>query len=34
MQKAATAVGLIIVGIILVVYGKELIANGRHLLGA
>lgn len=34
MQKALTAVLSIAVGIVVVYYGKELIANGRRLLGA
>lgn len=34
MQKALTAVLSIAIGIVVVYYGKELIANGRRLLGA
>jgi len=34
MDKAITAVLVIAVGIVLVYYGKELIATGRRMLGA
>lgn len=34
MEKAITAVLYIAAGIVVVYYGKELIANGRRLLGA
>jgi hypothetical protein len=34
MEKAITAVALIILGTIIVAYGKDLILNGRRMLSA
>ena len=34
MQKAMTAVLLITMGLVVVYYGKEMIATGRRMLGA
>jgi hypothetical protein len=34
MEQALKAVLVIAIGVVLVFYGKELIATGRHMLGA
>jgi len=34
MEKTLGAIVTILIGMLLVYYGKELIANGRRLLGA
>ena len=34
MEKAMTAIALIILGTIIVAYGKDLILSGKHMLSA